>query len=566
MLVQEYKNLKFPQANAQEIAESNLYLNQLPLTYFQNLMAKDELNVENENKVMYLVEQYIRHRSDIPYDKTREEKKAEREANQKEGEEPIPDPEEEEKKNKEEQYNALDDKGKIQWKYNDQVEQMRKKSHDRMRVKGLRSEEKKELLKTIRYAFLTHQELLKCSRDPLFNEAKEYIVEGLTHKIEPEEVEGKDDTLISLVPRYSYGPDDYDYDDPNIKEPQQHRLDHKGIPHKELSPRGHNNRVHAAKANTQHPRRHPKEATQKYRHDMTHGSPRLPHKSPHYDPYGPNGRGYDAHHTLGHPGNKSQISYPPRNLGGMDDTFAREDAYEHDDTHIPPYPPVKFGMPGQGKTKKHGPQANWTTKQPVKTSFDYSFDFDENGVFYYLGTEGGRKIWQNPHTISQIQAFASSIGFGSVHDLVGRKCVNLRTLNEPFSFFGVDLGEGRKLLPTCYTIMNRNSSTHVLMNWHFEGSNDKLNWTILDRRVYLPDQLDSGSGQQDYLDDEIVEALCQKQATNTWGVDQNIYNDIDDEGFRFFRIIQISPNSSGSDNLALSCLEIYGKVVSGRFP
>jgi len=28
------------------------------------------------------------------------------------------------------------------------------------------------------------------------------------------------------------------------------------------------------------------------------------------------------------------------------------------------------------------------------------------------------------------------------------------------------------------------------MNWHFEGSNDKINWNILDRRIYLSDNLE----------------------------------------------------------------------------
>jgi hypothetical protein len=53
------------------------------------------------------------------------------------------------------------------------------------------------------------------------------------------------------------------------------------------------------------------------------------------------------------------------------------------------------------------------------------------------------------------------------------------------SYFGVDLGAERKMLPTCYTFRNRNSSTHVMLNWHFEASNDKVNWTLLDRRVYM---------------------------------------------------------------------------------
>ena len=42
-------------------------------------------------------------------------------------------------------------------------------------------------------------------------------------------------------------------------------------------------------------------------------------------------------------------------------------------------------------------------------------------------------------------------------------------------------------------IRNRNATTHVMMNWHLEGSNDKVTWTILDRRVYMPSLNDSDS-------------------------------------------------------------------------
>ena len=108
-----------------------------------------------------------------------------------------------------------------------------------------------------------------------------------------------------------------------------------------------------------------------------------------------------------------------------------------------------------------------------------------------------------------------------MEDIVGRQIVNCRTLNEPFSFFGVDIGEGRSLIPTCYSIRNRNSQTHVLMNWHFEASNDKVNWVILDRRIYLSDNLNYNL--------EMVEeqkALQKKGATSTWGIDQSIYNEV----------------------------------------
>jgi len=79
--------------------------------------------------------------------------------------------------------------------------------------------------------------------------------------------------------------------------------------------------------------------------------------------------------------------------------------------------------------------------QPEAPSeFVYELDFDENGVLFFLGSHGKQKLWQNPHHLGQVVAFASSIGAGSVEDFVGRSTVNCRTSNEPFSHYGVDLG------------------------------------------------------------------------------------------------------------------------------
>jgi hypothetical protein len=69
------------------------------------------------------------------------------------------------------------------------------------------------------------------------------------------------------------------------------------------------------------------------------------------------------------------------------------------------------------------------------------------------------------------------------------------------------------------------------MNWHLEGSNDKVNWTILDRRIYL------GLNDGDSSVEEEQKHLKQKGAASTWGIDTDIYREIGFEGFRFFRII-----------------------------
>jgi hypothetical protein len=132
---------------------------------------------------------------------------------------------------------------------------------------------------------------------------------------------------------------------------------------------------------------------------------------------------------------------------------------------------------------------NFLTYEPI-LDFIYNYDFDENGVFFYLGTLGKTITYKNPHLIQQVKAFYSSLGKGDICNLVGRDLINLRTLNEPFSFFGVDFGEDRFFCPTSYTIRNRNSSTHVLLNWILEASNDKVNFEILDSRKFKSNDLE----------------------------------------------------------------------------
>jgi hypothetical protein len=46
--------------------------------------------------------------------------------------------------------------------------------------------------------------------------------------------------------------------------------------------------------------------------------------------------------------------------------------------------------------------------------------FDEEGALFYLGSFGKRRLYQNPHTVGQVQSFSSSIGSGRPEDFVGR--------------------------------------------------------------------------------------------------------------------------------------------------
>lgn len=222
--------------------------------------------------------------------------------------------------------------------------------------------------------------------------------------------------------------------------------------------------------------------------------------------------------------------------------------------------PQRFPKNRNGRPTSSSPERALAAVD-TPAEFNYEFDFDEGGALYFLGSSGRRKLWQNPHSTAHVQAFASSIGAGKIEDFVGRIASNCRTHNEPYSYFGIDLGKDRGLVPTIYTIRNRISTTHVLMNWVFEASNDKVNWFELDRRNYM-----TGRQEEDAMLEQEAKKLREKGAASSWAIDTDIYREIGYEGFRYFRIMQITKNSSGSDNLALAGFELYGRVTKGRWP
>jgi hypothetical protein len=205
---------------------------------------------------------------------------------------------------------------------------------------------------------------------------------------------------------------------------------------------------------------------------------------------------------------------------------------------------------------------NLNTENGDDMVFTYKYDFDENGALFYLGSMGRTNTYTNPYTLSQVKVFFSSMGKGSYEDFVGRNLVNCRTLNEPNAFMGIDLGLERYIIPSCYTIRNRDSSRHIMLNWLFEGSVDFKTWFILDKRIHKTDDPEFNR-----IMEKERQMIERRAATSTWSIDLNylkaasrsvVMQSKSFNGFRYFRIKQISKNSSGADNLALSGFEIYG--------
>ena len=254
--------------------------------------------------------------------------------------------------------------------------------------------------------------------------------------------------------------------------------------------------------------------------------------------------------------NESELNYLRAEVFNKDEIYAmnkkRNNELNSNKNISPSQSQVPYAPQDSKILKNYIDNKHQTISKKIFPVFKYTYDFDENGALYYIGTLGKKQIYCNPHELNLVTAFASSLSKGEISDFVGRNLVNLRTENEEFSFFGVDLGQNRKLIPKAYSIRNRNSSTHVLLCWELEGSNDKINFEILDRRIFRSDNYEMNKKLERERN-----LLIKPGCTSTWGISKKIREKFP-EGFRYFILKQIDKNSNGSYNLTNSGFELYG--------
>jgi hypothetical protein len=168
--------------------------------------------------------------------------------------------------------------------------------------------------------------------------------------------------------------------------------------------------------------------------------------------------------------------------------------------------------------------------------FEYSHDFDDRGVLYWIGTQGGQTEWSNPATLSGgIKITASSIEKGSPSDLAELKPTECWTKDVPSSWFAIDLGKNRTLVLTYYTLRHgSNSRQDCLRNWVVQCSDDHIEWETIKRHVNEP-------------------ILNSNFATHSWPVTCM-------SPHRYFRILQTGHNSTNVNFFSLSGIEFYGDL------
>ncbi|XP_060803615.1 E3 ubiquitin-protein ligase HECTD1 [Amyelois transitella] len=180
-------------------------------------------------------------------------------------------------------------------------------------------------------------------------------------------------------------------------------------------------------------------------------------------------------------------------------------------------------------------------KAEAPITFNYDHDFDENGLIYFIGTNGGSCEWVNPGAHNLICVWSSDgkqLPYGRVEDVLSRspEPLNVHTNDDRRAFIAMDLGV--HIVPTAYTMRHaRGYGRSALRNWLFQMSMDGVTWSTL-------------------LAHNDEQALQEPGSTATWRLRA-------DAPYRYLRIQQNGKNASGQNHyLSLSGFEIYGKVVA----
>ncbi|XP_037821769.1 E3 ubiquitin-protein ligase Ufd4 isoform X3 [Lucilia sericata] len=177
--------------------------------------------------------------------------------------------------------------------------------------------------------------------------------------------------------------------------------------------------------------------------------------------------------------------------------------------------------------------------------FKHHYDFDEEGLIYYIGSNGKTCEWVNPAQYGLVQVTSSegkTLPYGKLEDILSRDSisVNCHTKDNKKAWFAIDLGV--YVIPNAYTLRHaRGYGRSALRNWMLQGSKDGVNWTTL----------------VTHADDK---SLVEPGSTSTWPI---VCAPDENQGFRHIRIQQNGRNASGQTHyLSLSGFEIYGRIVS----
>lgn len=112
-------------------------------------------------------------------------------------------------------------------------------------------------------------------------------------------------------------------------------------------------------------------------------------------------------------------------------------------------------------------------KNNIPMKFKHYYDFDKNGVLYWIGTNGKTSVdWVNPGQYGLMLVQSSdgrNLPYGQVEDILSRDSVaiNCHTNDDSKAWFSIDLGLW--IIPSDYTLRHaRGYGRSALRNWLFQ--------------------------------------------------------------------------------------------------
>ena len=545
---------------------------------FKNLMNSDKINIFSEKDISEFILDYIKSRRDLPEEEKEKLELKETQINSNEknnknddiNQENRENIKNEEEKKEENEEKKDEEKKEDEIKENDANEKWKKYLYelkDSIKRKKLSKEQEKELIMCIRFAYIPHNELVKLTNEPMMSDFKDILLQALSLKLnsyeenQNNEIETKN--IFNSNPRICFQKIEKSIN------PQNNYDNIMNINQSMPNPNINNIYPKTSFNHNNDPN------NRMYRSDFYN----IKRNNNYNEKINEEEYHYNNNDNIDNYNDYNDEDYNENNNSSSEDHSNNSDNlkadyfninYQKEKEKINRYQKMlKSESPNRNKNSQEinlsksisSEEENKSkniniNKRKYNTKFKYKSDFDHNGALYYLGTQGLTKKYENPHKLKLIKAFGSSLLSGNFYDFVGRKFTNLSTENEENSFFGIDLGPERYLKPTSYSIRNRDSDTNVLLCWNFQGSNDKINFEILDKRIFM-------SEKDEKLNDKTRKCrhmLKKPRTTSTWGISKSIREKYPN-GFRYFLLKQIGKNSSKNYNLAISGFELYGEAL-----
>jgi E3 ubiquitin-protein ligase HECTD1 len=204
-----------------------------------------------------------------------------------------------------------------------------------------------------------------------------------------------------------------------------------------------------------------------------------------------------------------------------------------------------------------GLRSDWSSLISIKTpepatltlslqhELQYATPFDENGVFYWIGTNGGEREYVNPYRNGDVNVQVSCKWYAADAALYVEHKPSAVLINDsqyPCAWVEVDLGADRRLFPNYYCLRGFDRMSTILRSWELQGrENRRESWVTIKRHHNDSRVHPNHSSTRPY-------------AVAAWPLSG-------DRPFRYFRVVQLDCIHKDSRTLMCSGLELYGTLL-----